>query len=140
MQGLGHTTSEYEFKTTENAVIEDLAAKMRFVGMMGIILGVLFTVTGGGGIALGRLSGAGAAANLLQGVLALLVGVWTRSAAGGFQRIVDTQGHDIANLMGALGELRRIYTLQRVLFVAVLVVFVLAIQLAFLLLARGTPV
>src|SRR5262245_45702231 len=119
MQGMGQgPTSEYEFTASENAVIEDLASKMRFVGMVGMLLGVLLGGAGIAGVVFNRMTAAANAGNIIQGVLMLFVGVWTRSAASGFRRIVDTQGHDIANLMAALGELRRIYTLQRVLFIA----------------------
>jgi hypothetical protein len=41
----------------------------------------------------------------------LLVGVWTREAAGSFRKIVDTQGNDISHLMSALSALNRMYTL-----------------------------
>ncbi len=43
------------------------------------------------------------------GLLLLLVGLWTRQAAVGFFRIVDTQGSDISRLMDALGSLHRKY-------------------------------
>ena len=47
----------------------------------------------------------------VNGLIFLLMGVWTRSAAHHFQKIVDTQGHDISLLMQALGALNRMYTL-----------------------------
>jgi hypothetical protein len=135
----GEPPGEYEFTPVENQTIDDLAGKMRFVGLMGLILGVLLLGGGVAGLALNR-GGAGSSVGLVfQGVLSLCVGLWTRSAAAGFQRIVDTQGHDIANLMSALGELRRVYALQRVLFIVVIVGIFLAIQLSFLLVARGGP-
>ena len=45
------------------------------------------------------------------GLFYLLMGVWTRSAAASFQRIVDTQGNDINNLMNGLGALHSMYAL-----------------------------
>jgi hypothetical protein len=50
-------------------------------------------------------------AALVNGLIYLLIGVWTRSSAGSFQKIVDTQGHDISHLMDALGSLNKMYTL-----------------------------
>jgi hypothetical protein len=47
----------------------------------------------------------------VNGLIFLLMGVWTRSAAHNFQKIVDTQGNDISLLMDALGALNRMYTL-----------------------------
>jgi hypothetical protein len=48
---------------------------------------------------------------LVNGLLYLLIAVWTRSAAASFQRIVATRGHDISNLMDALVSLNKMYTL-----------------------------
>jgi len=133
----GAAGGEYEFTAAENQTIGDLAAKMRFVGLVGALLGVLLLLAGVAGLVLGGRSGGMNLGYVLQGVLLLFVGIWTRSAAGGFQRIVDTQGHDIANLMTALDELRRIYGLQRVLYLVVGVAIFLAIQLSILLMVGG---
>jgi hypothetical protein len=132
----GPPQGEYEFNDTENAAITDLASKMRFVGLMGVIFGVLLMLAGIGGCASSNPGGLG---NVIQGVLSLMIGLWTRSAADAFKRIVDTQGSDIFNLMSALGELRRIYGLQRTLFIIVIVLFALMIPLGFVLFARGVP-
>ena len=128
-------SGEYEFNETENASITDLASKMRFVGLMGVIFGVLLMVAGLGGCAQSNPGGLG---NVIQGVLSLMIGIWTRSAADAFKRIVDTQGSDIFNLMSALGELRRIYGLQRTLFIIVIVLFALMLPLGFLFFARAS--
>jgi hypothetical protein len=53
--------------------------------------------------------------------LPILVGVWTFRAAAHFKSVVDTQGGDIDHLMKALGELRKLYLLQAVLFCLALV-------------------
>jgi hypothetical protein len=53
---------------------------------------------------------ASALAFTLAGLLLLLVGVWTRQAAGGFSGIAHTKGKDISRLMDALGALHRKYT------------------------------
>lgn len=52
---------------------------------------------------------ASALAFALAGLLLLLVGVWTRQAAGGFARVAYTQGKDISQLMDALGALHLKY-------------------------------
>lgn len=49
---------------------------------------------------------------IVQGVIQGIIGFWTTRAAKSFQLIVDTEGRDIENLMGALGELRKLYGLQ----------------------------
>jgi len=127
--------AEYEFSPTQNEIIEDLARKMRFVGLMGIILGLVSLLGGVAGLFTAK--EAAGLTSVVQGLMLLVVGVWTRSAAGGFQTIVDTQGSDIANLMGALNHLRRIYSLQRIVFVVALLVLVLLLQLTLLAMARG---
>jgi len=47
----------------------------------------------------------------LNGLLYLLIGVWTRSAGGSFQKVVATQGSDIRHLMEALSSLNKMYGL-----------------------------
>jgi hypothetical protein len=87
-------------------------------------------------MALGRSSGA-SGANVILGAASVLVGAWTRTASASFQRIVDTEGRDIENLMFAIGELRRIYALQRGLLVVVMLFAFLAAQLYLLFVASG---
>jgi hypothetical protein len=45
----------------------------------------------------------------VTGLIFLLQGSGTRSSAASFQKIVDTQSHDIAHLMEAVGSLRAMY-------------------------------
>jgi uncharacterized membrane protein YphA (DoxX/SURF4 family) len=65
----------------------------------------------------------------VAGLLLLLVGVWTRQAAGGFAGIVRTQGKDISRLMDALGALHLKYGMMyyMILIAAILSVMSLAI-------------
>lgn len=96
---------EFEFNTSQNALFGDLAQKMGFVGLLFIVLGAL-TILGG------IFNGIEGLSNILGGILYILIGLWTKNASDAFQRIVDTQGSDITNLMTALGQLRKLYTLQ----------------------------
>ena len=57
----------------------------------------------------------------------LLVGVWTREAAGSFRKIVDTQGNDMSHLMSALAALNKMYTLIYTLIVLGLLLFLAAV-------------
>jgi hypothetical protein len=138
-QGGAQPGGEYEFSDQENHQINDLASKMRFVGLMGIIFGVILVLGGLAACAGGSKTAGNGIGNFLQGIFAILVGVWTRSAAAAFQRIVDTQGNDVFNLMGALGELRRIYGLQRVLLIILIVLMVVLVPLVFLLFMSRAP-
>jgi hypothetical protein len=47
----------------------------------------------------------------VTGLFFLLQGVWMRSSAASFRKIVDTKGNDITNLMNAVGGLKSMYGL-----------------------------
>jgi len=100
------SNNEYEFDDSQNELIQTLASTMKFVGYFLIAVGVLTGISGILSIAQGGFVG------LVQGVVQGIIGFWTMRAAQSFQLIVDTEGRDIENLMGALGELRKLYGLQ----------------------------
>jgi hypothetical protein len=100
----------YEFSDSQNGLIKDLSQKMQFVGIFSIVFGILAAL--GGLIVLISRTQQGGVSSVIQGVVAVLVGIWTISAAKSFRLIVDTQGNDLENLIGALGELRKLYGLQ----------------------------
>lgn len=70
-----------------------------------------------------------AISNGINGLLYLLLGVWTQSAAGSFKKIVTTRGGDINHLMEALSSLNKMYSLIYTLIVIGLLFFVAAIGL-----------
>ena len=111
----------YEFDSPQEVVIRELAGTMQFVGTVSIVLAVVLWIIGIVTMFAGNLAGLG---QVMQGVLLVFIGAWTRSAARSFQLVVDTKGSDIPNLMNALGELSRLYTLQRWLMILALVLFV----------------
>lgn len=121
---------EYEFSSSQNELIKNLADKMRFVAAFLIAVGALGVI--GGLLTLAR----GGLSNIISAVVYILIGVWTNNASSAFRRIVETSGSDIENLMGALGELRKLYTLQywlliiAFIFIAVALVFSLIFGLA----------
>jgi hypothetical protein len=63
------------------------------------------------------------------GLFYLLLGIWTRSAAGSFRKIVDTRGNDIRNLMDGLGSLHRMYSLLYTLLMLILLAGIVALGL-----------
>jgi len=121
------STSEFEFTEPQNEVMGDLAGKMKFVGTLLMVLGVLVVLTGIGTM---FVDGAAGVLNIIVGVVYLLLGWWTRAASASFQEVVDTEGQDITNLMAALGELRRLYSLQYWIFLILLVMVVIGIVVA----------
>lgn len=120
------TFQQYEFTGSQNELIRDLAKKMRFVSYFLIGVGVLSTIAG----FLTVLRGGGG--SIINGIVSIVIGIWTTSAASSFQKIVDTQGNDIENLMLSLGELRKLYTLQYWLLIIALVILALVFVLALL--------
>jgi hypothetical protein len=120
------TPGGYEFGATEELIIGELASAMRFVGTASVALAIVMWVIGIVTMFAGNPAGLG---NIIQGVLLVFIGVWTRSSAKSFQLVVDTQGNDIPNLMQALSELRRLYNLQKWLMVLGLVLVLAAFAL-----------
>ncbi|MGF1491836.1 MAG: hypothetical protein ACFBSC_05150 [Microcoleaceae cyanobacterium] len=117
----------YEFSSSQNELVGDLAKKMNFVGILMIAAGIISLISGLVIIFSGTVeAGVG---QIIQGVFSLIVGLWTRNAGSAFQKIVATVGSDIENLMIALGELRKLYTLQYWLVIIVLVFMILALVL-----------
>lgn len=113
----------YEFNNIQNQLIRELSEKMRFVGYFLIGLGVFVTIFGLVLIARGGLG------NIIQGIVQIIIGFWTTKAASAFKQIVATQGNDIENLMGALAELRKLYTLQYWLYIVALIFVALGVVL-----------
>ena len=97
---------------------------MRFVSYFLIGLGILVAI---GGLVLIARGGLG---NIIQGIVQIVIGVWTNKAASAFKQIVNTQGNDIENLMSALGELRKLYTLQYWLYIVALIFVAIGLVLA----------
>lgn len=114
-------SQRYEFDQTQNQLFKDLAQKMRFVSYFLIALGVLLLVVGILNLTRGGFG------SIINGAVQVIIGYWTTRAAAAFQRIVTTEGSDIVNLMGALGELRKLYTLQYWLILIALIFSIVAI-------------
>ena len=99
--------AEYEFTDSQNQIISQLASKMGWVAMFGLVVGVMYAVLG-----LFSLGGEGeGVVFLVQSVFVITIALWTRRAALGFRQVVETAGSDITNVMSALGELKKLYIL-----------------------------
>jgi len=66
----------------------------------------------------------------VAGLIYLLIGVWTRSAAASFRLITTTKGNDITNLMNGLGALHSMYSLIYMLLMIALIAFLVALGLS----------
>jgi hypothetical protein len=121
----------YEFNESQNQLILDLSKKMMFVSYFLIASGILGAISGIIAIMQGGFGG------IVQGVVLLVTGIWTINASKAFKLIVETQGNDIENLMGALGQLRKLYTLQYWLFIIALIFIVIGFIAAIILAVSG---
>jgi hypothetical protein len=102
--------ANYEFDESENQLIGELAAAMRFVAWATIAAGVLVAVVG----LLDVKDHFGRAGKALAECLVYVsVGLFTRSASRSFRRVVETEGEDIPNIVAAVCDLRRLYRFQR---------------------------
>lgn len=112
------TSSSYEFNTSQNDIFQDLAKKMNFFGLLLLISGVISLLIGIlvtfnlFSIQIEDIFLSSGINGILEGVFLLLIGIWTRKAAVGFSRIFKTTNNDIENLMNAMSELRKLYTLK----------------------------
>jgi len=101
-------TQQYEFDQSQNELIADLAQKMRFVGYFLVVIGIIGIISG----IIALFNSPSVSANyFINGIVNTIFGVWLNKAASSFKEIVDTEGNDIINLMGALGELRKLFGL-----------------------------
>jgi hypothetical protein len=157
-------TSRYEFTEAQNREIGSLARKMRLVGLVAVILGVVNLILGLlllvyafrdqlPADALRRIPEdtlkqlpppgqlwAVALQAVASGLIFLLIGVWTRSAAGEFRQIVDTAGHDIGHLMSALGSLHKMYSLLYTLIIFGILAFLVSIGVFLYTRFSGNPI
>lgn len=110
---------EFEFGSAENEVFTSLAASMRFVSGGSVALAAVLLLSAvalaasGGVRALPFALGQSVAAAVL-----IITGLWLRTASRSVDAIVRTEGSDVAHLMTAMGGLARMFSLQRLVFLA----------------------
>lgn len=114
---------EYEFDESQTELINDLSKDMRFVGIFLIAVSVLSII--GGSLEWG-LDGniVGGVWYIYSGILNIFIGVWTVNAATFFKLIAEDRGTDMKNLMAGVGEVRKVYELQRWFFIIWIILFV----------------
>jgi len=130
----GHDTSpgrpQYEFNDEQGRIIADLAAKMRFVGVLVGVLGGVSLLEG-----LSRLPEEGITAAsvvaMLTALVLIAIGYWSTRAGREFPLVDQTKGADITHLMRALENIRRLYGLQYVIGWVVLILLVVAVIFGF---------
>ena len=144
----------HEFTGEQNDFIGRLAKKMSVVGLVSVIFGVLYLISAVLLLAFVFQDKLPAdvvtkipdevrakvptTSNYLWGVLIqtalaglifLMIGIWTRSAAASFREIVSTTGRDITHLMNALSSLYKMYSLLYTLIIVTLLACLVALGL-----------
>lgn len=154
---MSSSAQQYEFTPQQNEQIENMAGKMSFVGLFFAVVGVINLIAAlllVVGIYRHRLPadwvdkapqevkthlntlppnnmlwGFAISAGV-GGLIYLLIGVWTRSAAASFGKIATTQRSDITNLMEGLGSLHKMYSLIYTLLMIALLAFLIALGIS----------
>lgn len=106
------TTAAWEFTAQQTFLLSRLAQRMRAVGMALMVLAALLGLRATlGGDAIGLLA-------VQAGLVLGFTGFWSVRAAAELSRVATTDGADMTHLMGALGEIRKLYELQFWIFLA----------------------
>jgi len=119
--------SEYEFNEEENKAIGGLSHKMKFVSIFLIIVAILSIIEAIIPIANGKAELAVLGPDIIGALVALLIGVWGINAARSFQKVVDTEGNDIAHLMAAVGNLNKLVGIAYWLLMILIFVFLIGL-------------
>src|SRR5262245_6697961 len=143
----------YEFTKDQNDLIGSLAGKMKFVGLITLVFGILYLLSAV--LVLAAIFQDKLPAEVVQrvpedvrhslpktqflwgifvqslvgGLIFSMIGVWTRAAADSFRQIVDTTGRDITHLMNALESLHKMYSLIYTLIVICILLMVIGLGL-----------
>lgn len=116
---------QYEFNAAEDQLIQDLGAKMSFVGLFMVGIGLCFAIS-----AIQRWSRLHEieVGLIFLSMLFAVFGVWTHRAGTDFRRVAESRGRDVTHLMSALATLLSCYRLIYLIFLVGLIFAV--IQLA----------
>lgn len=111
----------FEFTAEQNAALQRLADRMRFVGAGLVILGTL--VAAAAALAGAPVSIPGIAAALVLGAS----GYWTVDASRELRGAALTEGDDVGHVLAALRRIGRLYDLQYWLLIAGILVVAVTI-------------
>lgn len=97
---------QYEFSPQDDALFNDLASKMNFVGYIMLVVACV-----GLGLMIHRMIKQRTMMFDVDNFLLLFIAGWTLYAASAFRKVATTTGRDISHVMDALTALRSLYTL-----------------------------
>ena len=140
--------AQYEFTAAQNEVIGGLGRKMKLVGLIILIFGILNLVNAVlFQVAYTQINNEKIPAEvrdeltklgqrerwLITGYLVLVgavfcaVGAWTRSAGGSFGEVVETRGRDINHVMDGFTTLNKMYSLIATTLVAAILAYLVLV-------------
>ena len=126
-------SATYEFSAEQNEVIQNLSKKMKFIGIVLVVIAAIYFAAGLFPFTRTALPGwygiGSICAHSIAGALSLALGIFTIKAANSFRLIVQTQGNDIKNLMDALAFLLKNYRIQYWVIIGALILLVAALGL-----------
>jgi hypothetical protein len=107
---------EYDFSETQKEDLAALAASMSFVGVCVMLLGIMtgFFALGAGYSGYAAIGGGLVAA----AAVCMPLGWWAMSGGRALSALVRTRGRDVAYLMDAVVQLRRLFGFARVFIIA----------------------
>ena len=113
------TQDKFEFNDSHNMVFDGLAKAATIVAIVELVLALGSAVPGA--MALFVLNTPIVAKALIQVLVFGAMGLWTLKAAKHVKLIVATEGDDIEHLMTAIRELRKLFLMQVVVFLVMLI-------------------
>ena len=123
-------SAQYEFNDEQNREFSSLADAMRVTAGLMQLAGLAFVVLAALTVAQAMSANTGYGPAIGLGAAALLclcVGFWTGGAATSFRKIAETKNEDVWHLMNAVGSLRSMYGLLRMIILGSLVLSVIAL-------------
>lgn len=125
-------TIVYELTKAQNATIQVLADRMKFIGVLYLACAVIAAFAGIDFLLSTSLMSIG-----FFSMVAFFgfIGWWTYKGSVSLQAIVKTKGNDVMRLMDAFEDLRKIYNGTFQLLIVVLTVWLIGILIAIILLA-----
>lgn len=130
--------AQFEFTSLHNDLFRRLAGKMRGVGAVNVLIGLLNLMLAGMVFLAGQndpklkempptMLWAIVGYYAVMGVVMLAVGGWTWSAGGSFRQVANTTGQDVTHLMDGLGTLYKAYSLIYTLYLVAILATGLAV-------------
>ncbi len=118
---------QYEFTPEDDALFDDLAAKMNFVGYVMLVIACV-----GLGLMIYRMVKFGVMTLDINNFLLLFIAGWTLYAAAAFRKVATTTGRDISHVLDALSGLRSLYTLLYwILLITIILLILLVVLVSF---------